>query len=65
MAFTKDETRFLAWLAKKELKSFKKGEGRGDASEMPRVLAGEERYEHFLEKLLAKLEGKKLKDGHK
>ncbi|MEM4282754.1 MAG: hypothetical protein QW559_03555 [Candidatus Woesearchaeota archaeon] len=65
MTFTNKENRLLALLVKQELERFRAREGRGEASELPRVLAGEEQYEHFLEKLLAKLEGKRLKDGHK
>ncbi len=64
MAFTKAEHQFLTWLVSKELRLFKKGEGRGAVAEMPKLIAREEQYEHFLEMLLAKLSGKKLKAGH-
>ena len=64
MAFTKAEQQFLSWLVSRELKEFKKKEGRGAVAEIPKLLAGEEKFEHFLEMLLAKLSGKKLKAGH-
>jgi hypothetical protein len=64
MAFTKAEQQFLSWLVSRELRQFKKKEGKGAVRELPKLLAGEERYEHFLEMLLAKLTGKKLKGGH-
>lgn len=66
MAFSNDEKKVLARLVKQSLKIFRKTEGRGAATELPRVFAGEERYEHFLEELLRKLEGKpKKRCGHK
>jgi hypothetical protein len=64
MAFTKAEQQFLSWLVSRELMQFKKKEGRGAVAEFPRLLAREEKYEHFLEMLLSKLTGKKLKGGH-
>jgi len=64
MTFTKAEQQFLSWLVSRELQQFKKKEGRGAVRELPKLVASEEKYEHFLEMLLAKLSGKKLKGGH-
>ena len=58
MAFSKDEKRFLARLTRQRLKLLRKTEGRGAATELPRVLAGEERFEHFVGEILRKLEGR-------